>query len=707
MSENQNLSYVPVSEIKIKDGFNPRKYFDENKLQELVDSIMERGVIQSIVIRPIDDQDTGYWVVAGERRYRAAIMAGLETIPAKIMELDDQAANLVALIENSARDDISPAEEAQSAQKVLMACNNDRQEAQKLLGWSSHKFESRMMLLHADEKVLDALTSRKIKLGHAELLSQLDKEFQVNTLQRIIENGFTVPVLKSRLEMYSMDLSKACFNTNGCNGCRHNSTMQASIFDENIGSGRCANRDCWEKKSIAAMEVKKDELSEKYAVVYLDIERTTDSFSVVCQSGDSGVGKTQFEQGCKQCAHFGAILSTSPDARGRITEDCCFNLPCHKDKVTEYQKSLKETIGQHKNGSGVVSDKKETNTSVVNADTNSIKEKSKTSQKAVVAETPQKVIEHIECFYRQLGAKTVEQNRIAVLSLNTYALYKLLGSNYAKDLIPELSGNKKTYESYSPDAFISEVSALGMESIMEINKRLLSKIVESNDSGSGNRVWAQTGALVCGLAGINLQHHFVVDKVFLGGFTKSGIEAILREAINGQNVSFIQHYEKPEEKKTVSSLMKKKNAEILDDVFSCGYDFTGFVPNCVTNYSKIQVRFSAQEDQCASDNLHQKPNYEASHTSEVIAGAVGVVELNEHLFEEIGHRNEVGGNEPLIEVGAQYDVPLLGDSKPISITDEDEEILNTLAGRSSFIDLNDQDFTKNPDDEEEEDISYV
>jgi hypothetical protein len=86
---------------------------------------------------------------------------------------------------------------------------------------------------------------------------------------------------------------------------------------------------------------KKASLSEQYVVVFLDTERRPDSYKIICQSGAEGIGKYQFEQGCKQCAHFGALLSTSPDRLGRITEDCCFNLDCHKEKVAAHQENFK------------------------------------------------------------------------------------------------------------------------------------------------------------------------------------------------------------------------------------------------------------------------------------------------------------------------------------------------------------------------------
>ena len=340
MNINAELVKLPLEQISVQEGFNPRKFFDNHEFKELVTSIKAEGVIQPIIVRPVVDGQ-GYWVVAGERRWRAATEAGLIEIPAVVRNLSEREARLIATVENSQRADMSPSEEAVAARDVLTDCGGDKAEALRLLGWSVAKFDARLLLLHAATEVLDALTERKIKLGHAELLSQLPSDFQTATLAKILENGYSVSELKSRLSSFSLELSKATFDKSGCNGCPHNSSMQSSLFEEHISEGRCANRACYEQKTEAAMLEKKASLSEQYAVVFLDTERRPDSYKIICQSGAEGVGKSQFEQGCKQCAHFGALLSTSPDRLGRMTEDCCFNLECHKDKVASYQKSFK------------------------------------------------------------------------------------------------------------------------------------------------------------------------------------------------------------------------------------------------------------------------------------------------------------------------------------------------------------------------------
>ncbi|MCD2451997.1 MAG: PRTRC system ParB family protein [Methylicorpusculum sp.] len=589
-TSSAEFTKLPIDQISVQDGFNPRKFFDNYEFQQLVVSVQAEGVIQPIIVRSVADGN-GYWVVAGERRWRAANEAGLTEIPAVVRNLSDREARLIATVENSQRADMSPAEEAVAARDVLTDCGGDKSEALRLLGWSGVKFDARLLLLHAASEVLNALTERKIKLGHAELLSQLPSDFQTATLAKILENGYSVAELKSRLASFALELSKATFDKTGCNGCPHNSSMQSSLFEEHISEGRCANRACYEQKTETAMLEKKASLSEQYAAVFLDTERRPDSYKIICQSGAEGVGKAQLEQGCKQCAHFGALLSTSSDRLGRITEDCCFNLDCHKDKVVGYQESFKAASTPASNDKGKASTKKSTKPiqSVTgrNPDTsnNDADEKEGDTGNTSAAIPPTRVIEKIEAFYRDLGAKQITDNKLAVLCVNTFALYRLVRSSLPVEKMPE-SLKDPTRIGCEIEGFVKALSSLGIEETLAFNHRLLSHLLGEHEKSTPilNKTWAKGAASVLNVTKARLADHFILDREFLGSFTKAGIEGVLREAINGKGLSFVEHYEKQSEKHKIAALMKKKNNEILDDVLGCGYDFAGFVPSCVFKF---------------------------------------------------------------------------------------------------------------------------
>jgi len=580
---SDDLQLVPLANIKVVDGFNPRKFFDDSEFRDLVGSIKEHGVAQPILIRKADTTDEQlYFVVAGERRYRAAIEAGLEVIPALIKGMDVGEAKLLAIIENSHRANISIAEEAVAARDALTLNNNDLEATLRQLVWSKAKFDARILLLHADPQVLDALTTRKIKVGHAELLSQLPSEFQLATLEKILEHHYSVSDLKTRLAGFALDLGTASFVTTECNTCPHNSALQASLFDEHIVDGRCAKHDCFNAKTQAALEEKKNELRNQYSVVFLDTERSKDSFKVVCQLGVDGVGKSQFEKGCKQCAHFGALLDTTPGHSGRITEDCCFNLECHKDKVVVFHKSIKtpaKTVATNTTTSPA-------KTKGIASSKSSEQSKSNEAEKTAVPSTvPNAVVEKIEGFYRQLAGRVVLNDKKAMLSLNTFALFRLVRSSNIKNLWPDAVKNH-TDGILNLDSFLKLMAKLDISEIVGFNQRLLCHLLVQHENSQplNNKVWALGGCEVVGMLGVNLQQQFELNQDFLMAFTKAGIESILKEAVNKHGERFEDFYNQLDKTNSIAKLMKMKNKEILTEVFDCGFDFTGFVPRCVSGF---------------------------------------------------------------------------------------------------------------------------
>jgi len=125
-TEDGDLHYLPLNAIDVKPGFNPRQYFDPAALDTLTASVKAQGVLQPIAVRPQPENPGNYWLIAGERRLRAAQAARLPEIPAIIRQVDEATALALALAENSDRDGISPAEEADTGRRMLDACGGDR-----------------------------------------------------------------------------------------------------------------------------------------------------------------------------------------------------------------------------------------------------------------------------------------------------------------------------------------------------------------------------------------------------------------------------------------------------------------------------------------------------------------------------------------------------------------------------------------------------
>lgn len=179
---------VPVEDI-IPNRFQPRLAFDEKELTELSNSIVKYGVIQPIVLRSIGDK---YEIIAGERRYKATLLAGLKTIPAIINNTDDNTSAEIALLENLQRKNLTVIEEAQSFKKLLDK-NFTQEEIATKLGISQSSIANKLRLLNLPKKVQDALLHSKISERHARsLLSLNDAEQQITLLDRIINERLTV-----------------------------------------------------------------------------------------------------------------------------------------------------------------------------------------------------------------------------------------------------------------------------------------------------------------------------------------------------------------------------------------------------------------------------------------------------------------------------------------------------------------------------------
>ena len=188
MEMEKEVKILNLDDI-LPNRFQPRIKFNESAILELADSIKEHGVIQPIVVRKISDK---YEIIAGERRYKASVLAGKTTIPAIITNLDDKNSAEIALIENVQRQDLTPIEEAISYKKILdMGYLNQSDLAEKL-GKTQSTIANKLRLLNLSEEVQEALLEQKISERHARSLLKLNENQQQIMLDRIITERLTV-----------------------------------------------------------------------------------------------------------------------------------------------------------------------------------------------------------------------------------------------------------------------------------------------------------------------------------------------------------------------------------------------------------------------------------------------------------------------------------------------------------------------------------
>jgi ParB family chromosome partitioning protein len=188
------LKDIPVDLLQ-RGQYQPRLDIRQDSLEELANSIKAQGVVQPIVARPIGKKGDSqrYEIVAGERRWRAAQMAGLESIPAIVRELPDEAAIAMALIENIQREDLNPLEEARALDRLIREFDLTHGDAAEAVGRSRASVSNLLRLLDLSDKVKVMLESRQIEMGHARaLLSITDGVQQHDAARQVVRKGLSV-----------------------------------------------------------------------------------------------------------------------------------------------------------------------------------------------------------------------------------------------------------------------------------------------------------------------------------------------------------------------------------------------------------------------------------------------------------------------------------------------------------------------------------
>ena len=181
---------LPISQIEASLG-QPRKHFDEDALAELSESIRQHGVLQPLTVRRLG---SGYYqIIAGERRWRAARMAGLPEVPAIVIEADDRKAMELAMIENLQREDLNPIEEAEGFRSLIEAYGMTQEEASSRVGRSRPAVANALRLLALPDNIQSFLVLGSISSGHARALLQLKQpDEQLRTVNAIIQNQLSV-----------------------------------------------------------------------------------------------------------------------------------------------------------------------------------------------------------------------------------------------------------------------------------------------------------------------------------------------------------------------------------------------------------------------------------------------------------------------------------------------------------------------------------
>jgi len=238
---------IAIQNIVVKS--NPRTDF--GNIDELTASVREKGIIEPLVVKKLDEHS--YELIAGERRLRAAKALELETVPVSLYEGDDTDIEEVKLIENMHRKDLNPAEEAKAFQQYIDATKASIETLAQKISKPKLYIERRLELLRLPEEVQKALSSGKILIGHALVLARMNSpKEQIKVLKKCISEKWNVSMTEKHMEYEdsTMKMRNAVFDKSECKDCRHNGGEQSVLFDSGSElKGLCLDKKCYLKKT--------------------------------------------------------------------------------------------------------------------------------------------------------------------------------------------------------------------------------------------------------------------------------------------------------------------------------------------------------------------------------------------------------------------------------------------------------------------------
>jgi ParB family transcriptional regulator, chromosome partitioning protein len=194
------LRQLPIDSL-MPGKYQPRKHWDQDKLDELAESIRSQGVIQPIVVRELPDRT--FEIIAGERRWRAATLAGLGEIPAVVRAVDDRTVVAMALIENIQREDLNPLEEAQALERLIDEFDLTHAQAAETVGRSRASVSNMLRLLELPPAIRALLEARRLEMGHARALLTLSPELASKLAADAAEHGWSVREVEHRAQQFA------------------------------------------------------------------------------------------------------------------------------------------------------------------------------------------------------------------------------------------------------------------------------------------------------------------------------------------------------------------------------------------------------------------------------------------------------------------------------------------------------------------------
>lgn len=583
MTHETTATLLPVDRIRIREGHNPRTYFEPVKFQQLLDSIRTDGVIQAITVR--GNEDDGYELIAGERRWRASRELGLATIPAVVVDADDVGVLRMAMVENLHRDGLTIPEEAVAAQTLVDLCNGDHDAVASALGWSMPKLKHRLHLLHASPAVMQALTEGRINVGHCELLASLPAETQDRVLAKVLEHGASVQMLKEQLEGVSLPLAHARFDQAQCRGCPHNSETQASLFETAISLGKCSNRSCYQSKTDAWLLATRETLREEYPAVAFLTEKQPNSTIPLVVTGDCGVGPTQLNF-CKGCAHYGAALDNRlGPTTGRVDAPLCFNKTCHSEKVAEYAalsapSAPANELEEDDDAPAATTGGSATSPRATSSK-NAVAKKKPKKGKAAAKDIPTVLGDQYQRVLRDTVIDRLDNGAVEpILALAVFGLATLThySCNEGYDDVCEAIGIKRSKHAVNDTKTVLALAQLDKPALQVLLQKSAMRFfdIRSELDARPNLGRINRRQLVAGLIetkGYDPLSQMRVDEQFLYAHSKASLDGLMVES---GFKAFVEAG--PDGAKRYKAILAMSKKDMIDAILGAGFDFSTFLP---------------------------------------------------------------------------------------------------------------------------------
>jgi ParB family transcriptional regulator, chromosome partitioning protein len=544
-----NFCEIPLVQIATCP-MNPRKRMVGPKFDDLVASIRAKGIIEPIIVRPVKGKKTAYEIVAGERRFKAAGVAGLAGIPAIVRELTDEEAFELSVIENLQREDLTDLEEAQGFQAYINRRAKDKRDSVTELalrtGKNAKYIRVRVAVLALPKAAVEAWASGKLPFGVLQqLLRVAPAKAEALAKEVLRDRWLTVERLRAQIDDSAVELKAAKFSLAGCELCVQNTTTQKALFD--IGEGaRCLDANCFRQRQKSAFE-------KTWAGSALQKKTRAVGFRFLAETDRRGYQK--FYQGvpkkCFACASFVSVLHED----GSLVDAhvCVGKTSCYTAALEE-----RET-GQAPKG------------------------KPKPARKPGEARVPWHGSFFRDVFVYPLLPAAIEKAEIwrkdgAGSDLERLALFALAySSRTARPEIEKALGLKNYIEDVKLGRAIRTMNASKFGEALRAGLRGVVLEGEPHEGPWSGGFGNDCRALVADWLGIRVDRDFAVTEAYLAKKTRVEVVEFIEQFQIGKDKAFVAYLAKKHDLKP-DEVGKLKKGQLTEAVLKSGVDLVGKVP---------------------------------------------------------------------------------------------------------------------------------